>query len=294
MEGLSVALSGPGVLGATLLALLVFGLESTHRRRGPEGDGDQEGRPREMVVSAGVALLFGVGGFLAIILWLSVLGSVARGLVGTPTTLQETALLQLSNGLGTATGAVLYLKYADRDWDYLDVHRPTTRDVGYGVAGLAVIVGTFLAVNVAMAVFGIESAAHGTSDTLAEAANPAAVAGLFVITSVLVIGPGEELLYRNVVQKSLYGDFSRAAAVVVGSVIFALVHLPAYDTGTTEQTLLSLVVVFTLSLTLGAVYERTENVLVPAAVHGLFNASQFALIAANETDVLTVAVSLPA
>jgi membrane protease YdiL (CAAX protease family) len=283
----SVALSG-SLLAATLLSLVVLGAESTRTRRESDGDEDRGQRRWRVAEALAVAVAFGFAGLVGILVWNALLISIVRGVTGTDSTLQETVVLQISNGLGTVTGAVLYLRYAERGWEYFDLRRPTRLDVGYGLAGLVVVGGTFVAVNVAMRVFGIEGAAHGTSDLLAETANPALLTGVFMTTSVLVIGPGEELLYRNVVQKSLYDGFSRGAAVVVGSVVFAAVHFSAYADGTPLQVLTSLTVVFTLSLTLGAVYERTDNVLVPAAVHGLFNAGQFALIAADRTDVIAV------
>jgi CAAX amino terminal protease family. len=90
-----------------------------------------------------------------------------------------------------------------------------------------------------------------------------------------VIGPGEELLSRNIVQKHLYDGFSRPAAVVVGTAIFAAIHLPAYATGPPPAVFATLLQLFGISLVLGVVYERTENVVVPALVHGTYNAVQF-------------------
>jgi len=287
----SVALSG-SLLAATLLSLVVLGAESTRTRRESDGDEDRGQRRWRVAEALAVAVAFGFAGLVGILVWNALLISAVRGVARTDSTLQRTVVLQVSNGLGTVTAALLYLQYAERGREYFDLRRPTRLDVGYGLAGLVVIGGTFVAVNAAMRVFGIEGAAHGTSDLLAETANPALLTGVFMITSVLVIGPGEELLYRNVVQKSLYDEFSRPVSVVLASVVFAAVHFSAYADGTPLQVLTSLTVVFALSLTLGAVYERTDNVLVPAVVHGLFNASQFALIAASETDVLAV-VLLP-
>jgi hypothetical protein len=270
-------------VGGLALGLLGLGATRTADRGAGDGeDGGRYGTPAEAAQAVLVAAAFGIGGFLGIVLWASMLSSVARGVLGTLSTFEETAVLQLSNGLGTVSGAWLYLEFADREYDFLDVRWPTRRDVGYAVAGLVVILGSSVAISVAMNVFGIESAAHGTSETLANAGNPLALTALFAVTSVLLIGPGEELLYRNVVQKSLYDAFPRAVSVGVASVVFAAVHYSAYSTGSLGQVLLSLLTVFVLSLTLGAVYERTDNVVVPAAVHGLFNASQFLLIAYSQ------------
>jgi Predicted metal-dependent membrane protease len=276
----------------TLAVALVAALAASTRSSGPPGGGETPTRERARTV--GLVTVFAVVGLLAIYLWAGILASIVQGVVGEMTTFQETAVLQASSGLGAATGIVLYLDYTDRDRSFLDVDWPTRRDVGYGAAGLVFLFGTFIAVTLLMTVLGVESAAHGTEDTIADAENPTAVALLFMITSVVIIGPGEELLYRNVVQKSLYDAFSRPRAVVVGSVIFAAVHFQAYSTGSPTQVLTSLAVVFALSLTLGAVYERTDNVVIPAAVHGLFNAVQFGLIAASNSNALSGIAALPA
>ncbi len=288
LSGVPVVSEGAAV-GGLALALLV-GSASTTRSGGPEDGVVTRERARVVGIAAGA----GVVGYLAINLWVSLLAVLAVGVAGDLSTLQETTVLQVSSGLGTVTGVALYLRYTGRGLDFLDLDRPTRRDAGYGVAGLVVIFGTFVAASLLLTALGIDSAAHGLQDTIAEAEEPTAVALLFVVTSVLIIGPGEELLYRNVVQKSLYDVVSRPAAVVVASVIFAAIHLPAYSTATLPQTVVSLAVVFGLSLTLGAVYERTDNVVVPAAVHGLFNAAQFALIAANNTDAFAGLTGLAA
>ncbi len=291
MDGLSVVpVGGSAALGGVGVALVAL-LASPTRN---EDRSEAGSVARERLRAVGLGAAFGLVGLVAIYLWASLIAGVVRGVVGELTTFQRTAVLQASSGLGAVSAVVLFLDYTDRDRSYLDLDRPTRRDVGYGVAGLVVLFGTFVAVTLLMSVLGIESAAHGTEDTIAEAGNPTAVALLFVVTSVLVIGPGEELLYRNVVQKSLYDVFSRGQAVLVGSVIFAVIHFPAYSTGTLPQVAVSVVVVFALSLTLGAVYERTDTVVVPAVVHGLFNATQFALIAVSESDAFSELAALPA
>ncbi len=274
----SVPVTGPRAALALALAVGALGLESAYGR----GAGDGERSASETARTVVLAVAAGVGGYLAIVLWFLLLGSLVQGLLGEMTLLQRTGVLQASNGLGTLTGVALYLAVTDRGPDFLDLRRPTRRDAGYVVAGLVFIFGTFLALNYLLTALGVEGSSHGTSETLRNAADPTTLAALYVVTSVLVIGPGEELLYRNVVQKALYDVASRPVAILGASVVFAAVHFTAYSSGTTAQVLVSLAVVFGLSLTLGAVYERTDSVVVPAAVHGLFNASQFAILTYEE------------
>lgn len=103
---------------------------------------------------------------------------------------------------------------------------------------------------------------------------------LLAALSVLVIAPAEELLYRGVVQASLYDVTDRRRAVVLASVPFALAHLPTLhaDTGAPPAVALSLTAVFGLSLVFGWLHARTDDLLVPAAVHGGYNGAVFCLL----------------
>jgi membrane protease YdiL (CAAX protease family) len=179
----------------------------------------------------------------------------------------------LALGAATTMTAAIYLVYTGRSVSFVDVRAPSLRAVGWAVGGLVSLFALLQVISVAFAAFGVSTTQHST--TQAAQSEPSLLLPLIPL-SLLVIGPGEELLYRNVVQKGLYEHAPRWVAVLTGSVIFALVHIPAYSTGgTTSQLLATLAVIFTLSIVLGVVYERTENLLVPAFVHGSYNAILF-------------------
>ncbi len=150
---------------------------------------------------------------------------------------------------------------------------PTARDVAWTVGGLFVLFGALFAISMLFQTTGVESADHGTTQQAQE--NPEILLVL-IPAAILIIGPFEELLYRNVIQKALYGTFSRYGAVVVGSVIFSIVHTQAYWTAGPGQVVASLGTIFGLSIVLGTIYERTDNLVVPALVHGVYNAILFA------------------
>lgn len=189
------------------------------------------------------------------------------------TTWEYTLFVVLSYG-GMIGFVFLYLHVRDLGLSYLDIEVPTRRD-------LAVMIGGFLSLLVLLGVIttllqrlGIPSASPGVMDEVA--VNPE-IALALVALSVLVIGPAEELAYRNVLQKYLYEWFSGRSAVFFGTALFAVVHLPQYWVAANPlATLNALALVFVLSLLLGYVYYRTENVLVPMVIHGLFNGVQFA------------------
>ncbi|WP_440769888.1 lysostaphin resistance A-like protein [Natronorubrum sp. DTA28] len=186
-----------------------------------------------------------------------------------------TVIEYLAFAIGLGGVAVGYLALRERDLSFIDLERPTLRTVGWIVVGLILILGANLGISALMGALGIESSEHTTTQRVVE--NPDL---LYVIipAMVLVVGPFEELLYRNIVQKSLYETFSRYGAVVVASVVFTLVHILAYATAGAGELLASLSLLFVLSLILGVLYERTENLVVPALVHGCYNAVVFATL----------------
>ena len=219
----------------------------------------------------------GLAGFVSMTVW----GVIVAGLVvplavgvawGELSQELQTLFSQvvLVLGLGTVAAAVLVL--TDRGWSFIDLKLPTTRDLIYVVGGFALLVGAAMAISLLLRETGTESAGHGSMERAAE--HPEILL-ILIPASILVIGPFEELLYRNVIQKSLYEYFSKSGAVIVASIPFAIVHFPAYSGGHLGQSLVSLGVVLTLSIILGALYARTENLVVPALVHGCYNALVF-------------------
>lgn len=225
-------------------------------------------------------------GFLAMQLWAILLLAIIVFTLPEISTVDQLGitdrivLSQTATVLGIATVAGVYLSMSSRGFGYIDLSVPSTRDVGYLIGGFFALVGAAVAIGYLMNLTGTETATHGTIE---QAQDTPEILLLMIPASILVIGPFEELLYRNVIQKSLYEYFSRPGAVVAASIPFALVHFPAYSGGTLEQSILSLSVVLTLSLLLGAIYERTENLVVPALVHGGYNA----LIFYNQYAALT-------
>lgn len=231
----------------------------------------------ERLVEAGgrtaLAGTVGLSGLAMYVLWYLVLGSIAS-LGGKPSPAVTTVLNTIALALGMGTAAGFYLRTSGRGIDFLDLSVPTRRDGAWalvGVVGLFVMLYTVGAITAAL---GVEQATHGT---VAAAKEDPIVALVSVPVSWLLVGPSEELMFRNVVQKSLYDVFSRRGAILVGTVIFAMAHFSAYLTGgaTRGQILASLAVTFLLALILGIVYERTDNLLVSAFVHGTFNGVQF-------------------
>ena len=176
---------------------------------------------------------------------------------------------QLGIGLG-------FVVATDRGLAYVDVRRPGGRDLGMTVLGIGIILGLAVLISAIYAVLGIESAMHALERRgRREGAELLLVAMVFAFVSQ---GLGEELLFRNGVQKYFTEHFSAAIAILASSLLFAAGHAPAYAALEPAHTLGSLVIVFLLSLVLAVIYERTGNVLVPVVIHGTYNAVVYLVI----------------
>jgi membrane protease YdiL (CAAX protease family) len=251
---------------------------------------DWRGIPQDRLLRqsrlAGTGALVGFAGIASTLVWGVLLGSVA-GLAGVESLspVQETVLSTVALGTGTLTVAAAYLSMSGLDRAYVDARIPDRRGWGYVVVGTVLLLGSNLAISALFGWLGVESTTHSL---IRAARDTPEILLALVPLSYLVVGPGEELLYRNVVQKSLREEFSVVGEIVVGSVIFASVHLPAYadPDASTLALLNTLAVVFVLSLILGVVYERTGNLTVSALVHGSFNAVAFVVAYAEITGVI--------
>ncbi len=175
--------------------------------------------------------------------------------------------------LGFAITAAVYLRYRDLPLSYLRIRRPTARDLGWTVLGTIAVLALALVLGVLVEFLPVsEPSDH---EVIELAADRPEIMLVMVPMSVLFIGPGEELLFRGVIQSRLVDFYGEFAGIAVTSTIFALAHLPAYFG---EGVWLSLAILFSLSLVIGWLYEHTDNLVVPALVHGLYNAVLFASV----------------
>lgn len=179
-------------------------------------------------------------------------------------------------------GSLLFLRVTDR-WDLLRAHLPSLRDLGFVVAGYALLVGSFYAFSVVYGALGVSSAE--SSIVTAGRANPTLLLYL-VPLSVLVVGPGEELFYRGLVQGWLRQSFGPAVAIGVASLLFASIHLSGLLGASAVSVVATLAIIAFLAVYLGGLYEYTGNLVVPALVHGLYNATQFLLAYGQSTGWL--------
>lgn len=226
-----------------------------------------------------VATSLGFGGYLAVVVWAVVLLALARSVTPPIDAIERHAVNTAALALGTLMAVRVYLTWSDRTTAFLDLDRPTPREVGVAVVAIPVLWG----VGVLAGVLGVAPAEHGLVDAVRTGGLP--VAATVAVTSLVVVGPAEELLYRNLVQKTVAEQFSTPSAIVVASAIFAAVHTTAFWTGAAIPLLSALALVFTLSLVLGTLYALTGRVFVAAIAHGGYDAVVFLLLVADPPAV---------
>ncbi|SFR30520.1 MULTISPECIES: CPBP family intramembrane glutamic endopeptidase [Halorubrum] len=240
-----------------------------------DGSGGTGGSPG---IAIATALVLGVlGPVIALASGVAVLAidAVAGGL-----SLAASVVLTLVFGQYVAFGglAVGYLAWRGLDREeivsYLGVRVPSLREVGIVLGSWVVILVLILAVSTVVQLLGTETAANQSAELAM--GNPSIIP-LFIAASFLVIGPCEEILYRGVVQGRLRESLPAAPSILLSAAIFATIHLMAL-TGGLSARLTTVSILFVPSLVFGAVYEYTENLVVPALLHGLHNAVIFTVL----------------
>lgn len=223
------------------------------------------------------------GGFLVLI----VLQTLVLSLAGIESTeaLQEMPLLwALTSGLPGASFVVAGLAYmrAREERALFEFGVPTVRDGLWIVGGFVALAGLNQVMSALLALLSsLLDSLFGVSVTVGQntvvevvRANPEVAFYLLPVT-VLFVAPGEELLFRGVVQGLLRRSVGVVPGIVGAAVIFGGIHVVSISSGDAWTYVL---VATALGLVLGTIYEFTENLLVPIAVHALWNCSLFLYI----------------
>ncbi|MFC4356935.1 CPBP family intramembrane glutamic endopeptidase [Halobium salinum] len=170
--------------------------------------------------------------------------------------------------VGFILTAAAYFSLRD-DWDLLGLRTPTARDLGWMAAGLVALVGLLFASSFVYELTALQPA----ESALVQFGQDQPAFFLYLVPmTLLLVGPAEELVFRGVVQGTLHREYGPWPGLVGASAIFALIHWSSY---VGEGRVVTLATIFVLGGLLGYLYLRTENILVPAVAHGLFNAVQF-------------------
>lgn len=223
----------------------------------------------------GVALSVGVLG-LVVAFVLGGIVVVPLQLAGIELGVLTLIVVSLITAQGIAFGgvALAYLRYRGVGHEYIGARVPSILDglaviVGYGLAIVAAILGVML-----VTLTQVEPAQNQIGQIASE--NPEVLL-LLIPASFVLIGPGEELLFRGVVQGRIREGFGPIVGVALASAIFAAIHFTAL-TGGTGGRLATIAILFFPSLVFGSAYELTGNIVVPALIHGAYNATLFGIV----------------
>lgn len=227
------------------------------------------GRVRPVAVSLVVVLAAFVLGNGLVLTVAAVLGAFGIAIIDRPTLLLALSVVMLQ-GVGFGITALAYLRWRGRGLAFIAARVPTVRDWGWIVGGFVLLLGLLAAAQAALSALSIDIAQN---QVVAFGERDPTVFLVLIPLSFLLVGPGEELLFRGLVQGTLQEAFHPWRAILLASGIFAVVHVFSLSG---QGQLVYLAIVFVLSLLLGAAYEYTENLVVPVLIHGAYNAAQFA------------------
>lgn len=231
--------------------------------------------PRAIARALAVAVALAAVGIGVGVLLVGVvaLGLTVAGVSITPL-LSIVLSLALATGVGFGGVALAYLHYRGQGVEYVGLAIPSLREVAFVVAGYVASFALLILASVVLTATQTETAPNTVAETGAQ--NPEIL--LFLIpASFLLIGPGEELLYRGVVQNRLGEALPAPAAIVLASLLFASIHYFSLA-GAPRARLVSISVLVLPTLVFGTVYELTDNIAVPALIHGAYNATLFSLL----------------
>ncbi|MCU4799557.1 CPBP family intramembrane metalloprotease [Halobacteria archaeon HArc-gm2] len=238
------------------------------------------------------AIVLGAGGLLfgAVLMFLALLVLIAVVGMELTASMQLVVSLVFVQGVGCIGVAAAYVKLRPRIApairDLFDISgTPPRFRIGLSVPGLrdvaVVVVGYGLAFGsmfVGAALASLVQVDTGTNQAAAIAMENPEIILLLVPASILLIGPGEEALFRGVVQGRMREVFGPVPGVLIPSAIFAGLHYFALTGGSLTGNLVVLVILLGPSLVFGASYEYTDNIVVPSLIHGFYNATLFTLL----------------
>jgi len=224
-----------------------------------------------------VVALTAVLAILALLAGNVLVGVVAFFLLstGTVVTLSPQRQVGLSALLlqGVAFGGIslVYLRVRDLDFDFIKLRVPTLRDLGWTVGGFLALFLGMMAIAYVLTQFGFQPA----ENRVVQLGNQDPTVFLYLIPiAFILIGPGEELLFRGIIQGTLRESFGAPVAIAIASVIFAVAHTLSLI-GNLQGRAIYIATLFFLSLILGVAYERTDHLAVNALIHGGYDALLF-------------------
>ncbi|AHF98591.1 abortive phage infection protein [Halostagnicola larsenii XH-48] len=160
----------------------------------------------------------------------------------------------------------------------IPIRPPNRYDWGIAIAGVAAgLVAVTLSFASTDALIPAVEVLPGFTEYAGYDSSSATVLVLGAVLSLLVVGPVEEFLFRGVIQGRLRAAFGPAAAIGLAGFVFSFFHLyPILLLGPSAAVIVHVTIYYTvMGAIFGVTYERTNTLVVPAFVHGAFNAVLF-------------------
>lgn len=169
----------------------------------------------------------------------------------------------IAGQLGFLAVGVLYTQQHDLR---IRISRPIRRSMGYVVGG------TGLALMIGMGMWLLLDDLGSAPESVIE--EVAAIDPVFLLVvavlSMLLVAPVEEYLFRGVIQGRLRESLGPIPAILGASLLFGSLHFANYI-GSPIEILAGVGVITCVGIVFGTLYELTDNLAVPIAVHGIYN-----------------------
>jgi membrane protease YdiL (CAAX protease family) len=223
-----------------------------------------------VAVALGLAVLAYGGGNVAVYALGTLLNAVGVELTLRLRFLLSVFLLQLVFFTGVS---MVYLRYRGMTLSEIGVRMPTFEGwIALGVGFVSMIV-LWLVGSIASFFLGQRLGIEREPQAIFDIAQQDPLIFLLLgVLSILIIGPTEELLFRGVIQTRLRETFGVGVGITLATALFAGIHIAGFST--LVGGLLGVSVLFFVGFVLALSYEYTDNLVVVALMHGLFNAAQ--------------------
>lgn len=169
------------------------------------------------------------------------------------------------------TLSIIYIFILINYIEYNPLHNSKIKGImiKYIVFGVMTLLFLNVFMNLIYTVFNIEV---GVNIIIQNQGNLDSIYYLYLIPCMLfIVGPAEEIMIRGIVQGEYRDKFGSNKSIVITSIIFASLHIFSVSSGIL-QTIPYIISTFVLSLILGYIYEKTENIIIPSITHGVYNA----------------------
>lgn len=242
--------------------------ETIDTDRGPSQTADGGGRWRTIGVVIG---LFIAGPIVANIL--GAIPIIVLALQGTSPGDLPASVLLIGQVIVDGTYLLVAGLYVHRWLGGSDIARPDSREWRWIGLGLAATLVVWLTTNGLGQVLSIEPPTSAILTVYDE--QWAFVA--FTILATTLVPVAEEALFRGAIQRRLRIEFGPWVAIGGASLAFLSIHLLNFTGGSIQALGLAFATLFFVSVALGYVYERTDNLVVPVCVHIGYNGILFGL-----------------